>query len=268
MAMIQCPGCGKEISSKAVRCPGCGYEMPREEQAPVCDECGTVLPEGATECPACGCPVVVHEAAQPQRVSVAQVEWRGIRPETKRAVLIGAVVVALVLVIGFAVSAAVKGNQSAAYKDKLSSTVSSMWLGAVQAESACTLIHDVWYNTIYEKSSSTTDAYTKNSAGSFYDDFNTSLMILMWSDEFESKTDSIRNSQTKVEAAMKELQNPPEDQQNAYAALLSLYDSYIEITNLALDPTGNLSSYTSSFNAADSAFAKNYKAIQIYVDSD
>lgn len=268
MAMIQCPCCGKEISSRANRCPGCGYELPREEQLPVCDECGAVLPEGAAECPACGCPVTVRETAQPQRVSVAQVEWRGIRPETKRAVLIGAAALVLILVIGFAVSAAVKGNQSAAYKDKLSSTVSSMWSGAVQAESACTLIHDVWYNTIYEKSSTTTDAYTKNSAGSFYDDFNTSLLMLMWSDEFEAKTDSIRSSQTRVEAAMKELQNPPADQQNAYAALLSLYDSYIEITNLALDPTGNLSSYTSSFNAADSAFAKYYKAIQIYVDSD
>ena len=268
MAMIQCPNCGKEISSKALRCPGCGFELPREEQAAVCDECGAPLPEGATECPTCGCPVAASDGGQPQRVSVAKVEWRGIRPQTKRAVLIGVAALALILVIGFAVSAAVKGNQSAAYKDKMSSAVSTMWMGAVQAESACTLIHDVWYNTIYEKSSATTDAYTKTSAGSFYDDFNTSLMLLMWSDEFTAKTDNIRNYQTQVEAAMKELQNPPADQQNAYAALLSLYDSYIEITNLALDPTGNLSSYTSSFNSADSAFAKNYKAIQIYIDAN
>ena len=268
MAMIQCPNCGKEISSKAIKCPGCGYELPQEEQQPVCDECGAVLPKGAMECPACGCPVAVREAAQPQRVSVAQVEWRGIRPKTKRAVLIGVAALALILVIGFAISSAVKGNQSAAYKDKLSRTTSSMWSGAIQAESACTLIHDVWYNTIYEKSSSTTDAYTKNSAGVFYDDFNTSLLMLMWSDDFKAKTDKIRNSQTQVEAAMKELQNPPADQQNAYTALLSLYDSYIELTNLALDPQGNLSSYTSSFNAADSAFSKNYKAIQIYIDSE
>ena len=226
------------------------------------------FPEGATECPTCGCPVPITQTQEPQRVSVANVELNGIKPETKKAIIAVAAFLVIAIVGYFAVSSLLKGNASSSYKKKLSSTVSTMWSGAYQAESAASLIHDVWYNTIYEKSSYTTDKYTKDVSGSFYDDFNTALLMLTWSEDFTSRTDIIESNQKEVEASMKELQNPPEDQKVAYSALLSLYDSYIELVNLALSPSGNLTSYTQNFNNADSAFSKYYKAIQIYVDSE
>ena len=268
MALIQCPNCGKNVSSKAAKCPSCGFVLPVTTEQNLCEECGSVLPEGAAECPNCGCPVHIAETNEPQRVSVANVELNGISPKIKKATITTVVLIILAIAGYFGISAIMKGTASSNYKQKLSSTVSTMWTGAYQAESAASLIHDVWYNTIYEKSSSTTDKYTKKASGTFYDDFNTSLRMLTWSDDFTSRTERIESNQKSVEAAMKELQNPPEDQKSAYSALLSLYDSYIELVNLALSPSGNLTSYTSSFNSADSSFSKYYKAIQIYVDSE
>lgn len=267
MALVQCPNCGKNVSSKATKCPACGFELPKEVEQNLCEECGTVLPEGATECPECGCPVHLDENTKLQRVSVANVELEGIKPKTKKAIIMALIILVLAIAGYFGFTSISKGNISSQYKKDLSSAVSLMWLGGYQAESAGSLIHDVWYNTIYEKSDYTTDKYTKVGS-TFNDDFNTSLLRLELSDEFTSKTKSIRSNQETVENLMKKLQNPPEDQKSAHAALMNLYDSYIDMVNLALSPSGNLSSYTTNFNNADSSFSKYYKAIQIYVEAD
>ena len=51
--------------------------------------------------------------------------------------------------------------------------------GASQAESAGGLIHDVWYNTIYDKYDSTTYKYTNGET-----DFNDSLKNLFSDKDF------------------------------------------------------------------------------------
>lgn len=266
MALVQCPNCGKNVSDRAVKCPACNFELPKKAEENVCEECGAVLPEGAVECPECGCPVTVKEDSQLQRVSVANVELKGINPKTKKIIILILILLVVAVAAFFGITAISKGNASSQYKKDLSTAVTLMWSGGYQAESAASLIHDVWYNTIYEKSSYTTDKYTKVGS-TFHDDFNTSLLLLQFSDEFTAKTDTIRSNQGRVEELMKKLQNPPEDQKNAHAALLNLYDAYIDMVNLALSPSGNLNSYTSSYNSADSSFSKYYKAIQMYVDS-
>ncbi len=267
MALVQCPNCGKNVSSKAFRCPACGFDLPQTVEQNLCEECGAVLPKDATECPECGCPVTIDKGPELQRVSVANVELNGIKPKTKKGIIIALILLVLAIAGYFGFTAVSKGNASSQYKKDLSSAVSLMWLGGYQAESAGSLIHDVWYNTIYEKSDYTTDKYTKIGS-TFHDDFNTSLFLLQYSDEFTSKTDSIRRNQETVENLIKKLQNPPEDQKSAHVALMNLYDSYIDMVNLALTPSGNLNSYTTNFNNADSSFSKYYKAIQIYVDSN
>ena len=47
MALIVCPGCGKEISDKATVCPKCGHVIEKEEQPKliVCEECGSEFDE-------------------------------------------------------------------------------------------------------------------------------------------------------------------------------------------------------------------------------
>lgn len=263
MAMIKCPNCEKEISDKALKCPACGYEMPVNTATNRCEECGQELPEGATECPNCGCPVKAVDNT-PQRVSVANVELHRISKKTRNIIIavLALIVIGVGAVIGF--GKLQSSNKASVYKENLAKAVSKMYSGGYMAESACTLIHDVWYNTIYEKSNWQTDKYTKIGS-TFHEDFNTSLMLLTWDDDFSSQITSVKNNVTEVENLMKELQLPPEDMKAAHTGLLNLYDSYIEITNLAINPSGNLNSYTSSFNSADSNFAKYYKAMQIYV---
>ena len=265
MALIACPNCGKEISDRAVKCPACGFELPKPELSPRCEECGAELPEGATACPVCGCPVSVPQPEAPQRVSVAKFELNKLSANTKRNILICAVALAVVVALILGIGAISRNSSSKSYKKALASAVSSIYASGLQAESCCSLIHDVWSNTIFNKDSYTTDKYTKT-AGVFNDDFNTSLLMLFLDTDFTRKTDSIKSSQTKIEEKIKALQSPSEENKAAHDALMNLYDAYIELSNMAINPSGNLNSYTTNYNDADAAFAKYYKAIQIYVD--
>ena len=101
---------------------------------------------------------------------------------------------------------------------------------------------------------------------SFNEDFNTSLTALMSDDDFKKDIESIKDNQDLIYYIMKDLVNPPEEYKEAYEKLQDFYDSYLELTNLVISPTGSLSSYTSNFNEADSATSNAYKAMQRYIN--
>lgn len=65
---------------------------------------------------------------------------------------------------------------------------------------------------------------------------------------------------------MKELQNPPEEHKEAYDALKEFYAAYTELVGCATNPTGNLTSYTSSYNEADQNTSNCYKAMEMYLE--
>ena len=65
---------------------------------------------------------------------------------------------------------------------------------------------------------------------------------------------------------MKELKNPPDVYDDAYDALKDLYECYSKLTNMAVNPTGSLSSYTSDFNSVDSDFLSKYNKAKLYVE--
>ena len=46
----------------------------------------------------------------------------------------------------------------------------------------------------------------------------------------------------------------------------NFYDAYTKLVGLATDPSGNLSSYTSNFNDADSETLNTYKAALLYLE--
>lgn len=55
--LIECPECGKEISSKAKKCVHCGKVFVEEKRlTKLCDDCGKEVSVDSTECPFCGCP--------------------------------------------------------------------------------------------------------------------------------------------------------------------------------------------------------------------
>lgn len=275
MALISCPNCGKDISDKAKVCPACSYELPTKERNEedrkqseqlVCEECGECFSKELAACPKCGCPApqadVVKE--QPQKVEVTGVSF-GVSKKRKKGLL--AALIAVVLLIGC-------GIAFKQYSDKLSveeyaanfkDTAEGMISGAALAENAGGTVRNVWYNSIYEKSDAATNKYTQAKYGG-YNDFNTSLANLYKDTKFKSFIESLETLQDSMTEVMKTLQNPPAEYEEGYQALKELYNAYMELTDLAIDPSGNLNTYTSNLNEASSKVMSCYNAVKLYID--
>ena len=89
----------------------------------------------------------------------------------------------------------------------------------------------------------------------------------MFSDKtFTSQIADIEENQDTVAALMKQLKNPPEEHEEAYDAIKEYYDAYIELTNLAVNPTGSLQTFSNSFNEADTNVLNCYNAVKLYIE--
>lgn len=259
--LIKCPECGTEVSDRAFECPKCGARMKEEMPKVKCKECGEELAADEVVCHKCGCPTQIE----------SQVEKSNGRINIKKILIILIALLALVGVLFTVKSSKEKARVKAEEAKRLEelkkyerslSTITEILLDtATRAEEAGGLIHDVWYNTIYDKSDPKTDKYTRG-----HSDFNDSLQALFNSDEFISDLIYIMESQTTVKNTMKELKNPPEEYEEAYLALKDLYEAFFELTNLVTDPSGNLQTFTSDFNEADSAVSKYYETMCIYIE--
>ena len=55
MALINCPECGKEVSTLAAACPACGYPIaaPQSANLAECDYCKKLINRELTTCPFC-----------------------------------------------------------------------------------------------------------------------------------------------------------------------------------------------------------------------
>lgn len=268
MALVVCPSCGKDISDKAKKCPHCGYEKEEEKKIIICDECGGNILEGEKYCPECGCPVSesIGEDIKPQKVEVTNLQVN--KKSMKKVILMCIALLAIIgIVLGISKiskeNAAVKAKEE--YQSNLTMVTLSMLSGAADAEEAGNLIKKVWYNTIYEEYDTETDQYTRDRYG-FNDDFNDSLQNLFSDASFQSKISNIESNRESVKSIMKTLQNPPEEYQDAYNTLKDYYDAYLELTEMAINPTGSLQTYSSSFSDADAELIKQYEAMQLYIE--
>lgn len=272
MALINCPECGEQISEKAAQCVHCGAILKEE---PIieknCPECGAPLVDTDISCPNCGCPVESSETEEePQKVELTNVK---LSINKKKRNIIFVVIAVLVVggVAGFFIKQKRAEKMSAVYHAKLNSAVYTMFEGAAKAETAGNLIHSVWSNAIYKKEDPETDEFTKEegvytSGTYFVDDFNTALKNLFADGKFASDRLEIKSNQEEVQILMKELKDPPEEYKEAYSALKEFYDAYTKLVSCALDPTGNLSSYTAAFNEADTSTMNTYKAMSLYIE--
>lgn len=277
MALITCPNCGKNISDKAKVCPGCGCELTSDfqvseyERKIMCEDCSAEISADDAVCPNCGCPVPPKENVQtPQKVEVTSVNLSSVKQKSKK-ILVGiAIVVVLAIVISLIVSMVNKNKAIAVakeYYDNLSLASHTMLLGASEAESAGNLIRSVWYNSIHEERDPSTDKYTQISGlGYFYDDFNDALSNLFSDSNFKATISSIEENQNTVNALMKELNNPPEEYEDAYVVLKDYYDAYIKLTHLATNPTGSLSTFSNNFSSADTEVVNQYEKMKLYLD--
>ncbi|MBP1544478.1 MAG: zinc ribbon domain-containing protein [Oscillospiraceae bacterium] len=268
MALIQCKHCGKNVSDKAKNCPHCNELLIEKTEAVIlCEECNTEIPTGATTCPNCGCPVSKKEEVAAQKVEVTSVNLQ-MKRSTKKFILFGIIAAVLIAVGVLIFSLISSSNQKKAAEDyinKVETVAYEMLDGAADAESAGNLIKSVWYNSIHEEYDSKTDKYTRPN-GYFLDDFNEALGNLFADTTFMAQIIDIESNQELVAGLMKDLKNPPEEHQEAYEALKEYYDAYIELTNLAINPTGSLTTFSAAFNEADTETVNCYNSMKLYFE--
>lgn len=257
MALMNCPNCRQEISDKAKKCIHCGFEFEvtvKEPKKIFCTECGEELPEGANVCYKCGCPVMSEEEKEQELLKKKK---RHNKKIGIAAAVVGLCCIAAVVVIGVVN----KTNYYNNYVNNLESASDLMLDGAAEAEDLTGLTSRVWSDAIYEESDDTTRKYVRPT-GVYVDDFNTALMLLYTDDPTEEQVSEIESGQEKVEQIMRELQNPPEGLEECYSTVGELYDAYVVLTGLAVNPTGSLTTFNSSVNSAVSDFSTAYKKLE------
>lgn len=240
MALINCPECNKEISDKVNACPHCGYPF--------------------------GAAVIGKEAIQ--KVELTSVDIQSSNPAKLKLYLIGIAVIAAIAIIAFmAVTYLNKQNKKAAfntYIDNINLISLEMLTGASEAEQLNNLTARVWQNSIYEESDPTTDKYTKEN-GRFYEDFNDALTDLYLASETAKVRSIIKLSQDNVQTQMRNLQNPPEGLENCYETMTNLYIAYRGLTDLAINPTGSLTSFSQTKNEKVDAFMSLYQKLEAQI---
>lgn len=112
------------------------------------------LTKDATECPNCGCPV---NSEITQKVEITGVKFN------KKVKIISRILIVILLGIGI-IALGIHLHKKKQYNQKISDysqnlriTTYTMLDASADAEKCCNLIKSVWYNTIYEKTSSETD---------------------------------------------------------------------------------------------------------------
>ena len=113
--------------------------------------------------------------------------------------------------------------------------------GASTAESVCVLTYNVWHDKIYNDSSDETEKYLKNTS-----DFNDAVYNVYADTEIKKKLSAIKDTQSSIRQIMQELQSCPDEMNKCYDAAVELSTAFNSLAELALTPTGTLTSYTSS----------------------
>lgn len=235
MALIYCPECQKEISDQVTNCPHCGYPLAEKEDI--------------------------------QKVEVSSIKM-SINQEKWKKFLIG-VLITISLIIGIFGGYKIYDNYQTEkanelYISDVESLATYMINSGSEAEDLLILTYKVWYNSIHEESDVETDPYTKyEGTFIFYDDFNDALTALASDETIQTQKNTLETDQTFVAQKVKDLQNPPSEYENIYEVVLELYSSYQNITDLAINPTGSLNSFSETKRNEIDSFIELYDKLQI-----
>lgn len=109
-----------------------------------------------------------------------------------------------------------------------------------------------------------TDNYTKPD-GYFVDDFNFALENLFADPKFYTQINAIKENQETVTSIIAQLKNPSEEYKTAYESLSEYYDAYLTFTNLAINPSGSLNTFSEDFDAIDEKCLHCYQVMVFYI---
>jgi hypothetical protein len=248
--MIKCPECHQDVSDKAAKCVHCGTDFSQLKQQR-CPECGTVLDGDVSVCNSCGCPITSEKVNE-------KILSKNFFKINEKKIIIG--VIAVVCLIMFLGTGAflVKKKAYNDYIKTLELTKEAMYDGASRSEEMINITAKVWKNAVYEEEENSTDKYV-NPSGINFNDFDTAIQLLYDDTITVARISIISSNQKQVGVYMKKLQSPPNKLDKCYDTANELYESYLVITDLALNPTGSYSSFTKTSNDAISSFTSSYR---------
>lgn len=219
-----------------------------------CPECNNEISDSAKKCVHCG------------------YKLKNNNKGLKKSIIIALIIVSIVFLTIPSTLRIIKNAQKRneelskdSYKKNIESITYDILFSSIDAESCGNDIKLIWYNTIYEIDDEKTDKYTKVN-GIFNDDFNDSLKTYFYSETYIEYNNNIEDSKRKIRNSISELKNPPEEYKEAYNDLKELYESYLTLAGICTNPRGNLQTYSSDFNAADTRVLNDYDKMLLYIE--
>lgn len=158
------------------------------------------------------------------------------RHSARKIVLAVVAVTALAAMCIFAVKD-VQQRKAAAYQGELVQLAERIQEYAVDAYEVAAAEESVWRNSIYQQQDESTDPYTMEN-GVFLEDFDDALGNLYNDSVFAARLASVQTNRGSAAGSMSGLKDAPEGYEDVYQALKEQYDTYIKLTNLALNNGG------------------------------
>lgn len=249
MSLIKCSECGREISDKATSCPHCGAPVILPSVEPGQEDANIAGFEESFE--------NANSQLAGDEATIDEVDPVALKKKKMIKITVAVIAGIAVLIVGIIAYQQYNEKQ---YVKNANAYLESCRLVFNDSGSITDITEHVWYNCIWEEDDSETNPYTKDSGGSFYDDFNDALSNLFDSDKYISKVSKIKSNYSDAQSLYNKLGNPPKDMENTWAAIQTLNKTIVSFKNAAIDPQGNYDQYSTrvnkTYNNASDAYDK------------
>lgn len=272
MAMIICPECGKKISDKAASCPNCGFPLDFEDLD--VEAVDVEIGDGYNRS------LEKHNGNGQYSLNVSeQMEeetYRGLKQKNKQKKIIIGVIIGFIALTGIVAGtitvtriAKIREQQEAeiaavnsynAYIDKYNELYSTLLNGGSEAESVCVLTYNVWNNSIFDRSSEETAKYVAGTS-----DFNEAIENVYGDEAVIIKLMAVAQAQKKADSLIKELQSSPYELEKCYDAAIDANVMFNSLADLALSPSGNLTSYGEAEGEKVAGFVNAYNTFEALI---
>lgn len=210
-----------------------------------CPECTKEFSDQADACPNCGYPVKKDS-----------------KKKYKVFFIIPPLLVILIIIIF--ISQFFNHKKEGEYLLNCKNYYTALSCAVMDAEDSTSMIYDVWNDTIFKEFNQNTYKYTRDDNSVFYDDFNEALKSYFSSSEFSTYHDLYVHNQKIIEELFEKASDPPKEYEELYTLVYDSYYSYQKLSDLSVNPKGNLQNYVQSFNELDSEMPEYLKKIEAY----
>ena len=268
MATTVCPHCGKEVSNQAEFCMYCGNSL-KQEAGRVCSNCGEVLKEDDSFCFQCGTPCGnVNSSTQASKMqtqsepSDTTVQAAPIANQKRKptALIVGIAALAVLVIIGgFFIF---QNLRKSAYRQQVTNLASEMQEGFVLIEDNAIQMDNVIYAWSRKVSDPTTDPYTQDEYGIFYEDVDDAIRSLCADKEYKARQENIQSSRMTVEETINGLGDAPRGFEEIQEKLETCVYFYQLMADSAIDNESvTADTFAAEYNAVSSEALSAYLAL-------